>query len=198
MFDGVSRYPGHALFPEIDPFGYRNQLVPVDRGRVQQDLVTDGRDRRKIGPALAARIRLERDLPGRPSGAFEISMSALLSGVEGGRKRVVCSEEQQVWMDPETHYTRRAVSPPAGSPLQIVEVELPPAREGYVPGQRLQISPSPDWILAGHLRFTEGRLVHDLHNGDCLQLGYPEECTCENPSPSRNCRYLVATVVRQE
>ena len=104
-----------------------------------------------IGPALAARIHLERtsrewsmdDLArrsgvsramiskierdecsptatvlGRLSGAFGISMSSLLANAEGEGRRLARFADQQVWQDPETQYTRRAVSPAAGAPLQ--------------------------------------------------------------------------------
>src|SRR5271169_5838209 len=106
-----------------------------------------------IGPALAARIRLERTsrqwsleelakraavsramiskiereecsptatVLGRLSGAFGISMSTLLSNAEAEGRRLLRFQEQQVWVDPETKYVRRAVSPVAGSPLQLV------------------------------------------------------------------------------
>ena len=112
-----------------------------------------------IGPALAARIRLERNsrewsleelsrragvsramiskiereecsptatILGRLSGAFGISMSALLAHAEFQGKRLLRFTDQQVWIDPDTKYLRRAVSPGAGGPLQLVEVELPP------------------------------------------------------------------------
>jgi transcriptional regulator with XRE-family HTH domain len=177
------------------------------------------------GPALAARIRLERNsrnwsmeelsmragvsramiskiereecsptatVLGRLSGAFEITMSALLAGAEDERKRLIRFEEQQVWTDPGTGYTRRAVSPPAGSPLQLVEVDLPPRTKVTFPVSAYTFLHHQIWILAGHLRFTEGTKVHQLRKGDCLQFGNPQECTYENPSQSRHCRYLVA------
>src|ERR1700691_5838680 len=97
-----------------------------------------------IGPALAARIRIERvarewsleelsrragvsrgmiskiereecsptaTILGRLSGAFGISMSALLANAEADDRRLLRFQEQQVWADPETKYKRRAVSP---------------------------------------------------------------------------------------
>jgi transcriptional regulator with XRE-family HTH domain len=183
-----------------------------------------------IGPALAARIRLERNsrdwsmdelskragvsramigkiergecsptatILGRLSGAFGISMSALLAGAEGEAGRLLRFKEQQVWKDPGTGYTRRAISPAAGAPLQLVEVELPPRAKVTFPANAYNFLQQQIWILAGRMAFTEGCVAHDLRRGDCLQLGAPAECTFENPSTAVICRYLVAVVVRR-
>jgi transcriptional regulator with XRE-family HTH domain len=182
-----------------------------------------------VGPALAARIRLERTsrnwsmdelsmragvsramiskiergecsptatILGRLSGAFGISMSALLAVAEDEKRRLLRFKEQQIWADPETGYTRRAVSPPAANPLQMVDVDLPPRAKVTFPVSAYTFLHHQIWVLSGHLRFTEGATVNDLCKGDCLQLGFPQECTYENPSPSQHCRYLVATVLQ--
>jgi transcriptional regulator with XRE-family HTH domain len=182
-----------------------------------------------IGPALAARIRLERTarewsmdelsrragvsramiskiereecsptatILGRLSGAFGISMSALLAHAEAEGRRLLRFEDQQVWIDPGTKYLRRAVSPGAGAPLQLVEVELPPRARLTFPASAYSFLHQQIWILSGRLLFSEGPTVYDLRKGDCLQLGYPQECTYENPSASVKCRYLVAVIVQ--
>jgi transcriptional regulator with XRE-family HTH domain len=182
-----------------------------------------------IGPALAARIRLERTsrewsmdelskragvsramiskiereecsptatVLGRLSGAFGISMSVLLANAESEAKRLLRFGEQQIWTDPETGYVRRAISPIAGAPLQLVEVELPPRARLTFPATAYTFLHQQIWILSGRLRFSEGAVVHDLRKGDCLQLGSPAECTFENPSASAQCRYLVALISR--
>jgi transcriptional regulator with XRE-family HTH domain len=182
-----------------------------------------------IGPALAARIRLERTarewsmdelsrragvsramiskieraecsptatVIGRLSGAFGVSMSTLLASAELDGTRLLRFEQQQVWIDPETGYIRRAVSPMAGAPLQLVEVHLPPGARVTFPETAYRFLHHQIWILSGRLLFKEGSVVHDLRKGDCLQFGPPTECTYENPSASANCRYLVALVLR--
>jgi transcriptional regulator with XRE-family HTH domain len=133
---------------------------------------------------------------GRLSGAFGISMSALLANAEADGRRLLRFEEQQVWADPETKYKRRAVSPLAGAPLQLVEVELPPLASLSFPAKAYSFLHQQIWMLSGRLIFSEGPDVHRLRRGDCLQLGYPQECTFENPSASVSCRYLVAVIVR--
>jgi transcriptional regulator with XRE-family HTH domain len=182
-----------------------------------------------LGPALAARIRLERTarewsmdelarrsavsramiskiereecsptamVLGRLSGAFGISISSLLANAEAEGKRLLRFAEQQVWIDPETRYIRRSVSPATGTPLQLVEVELPPRAKLSFPATAYTRLHQQIWVLSGRLYFTEGSTVHDLRKGDCLQLGSPTECGYENPSAREKCRYLVALVVR--
>jgi transcriptional regulator with XRE-family HTH domain len=183
----------------------------------------------EIGPALAARIRMERTsrewsmeelakragvsramiskierqecsptatVLGRLSGAFGLSMSVLLANAEGEARRLLRAGEQQVWTDPETGYVRRAVSPVAGAPLQLVEVELPPGARVPFPASAYRFLHQQIWVLAGRLAFSEGDVEHELRRGDCLQLGAPAECVFENRSESAGCRYVVAVIVR--
>jgi transcriptional regulator with XRE-family HTH domain len=183
----------------------------------------------EIGPALAARLRLERTsrewsmeelskragvsramiskiereecsptatILGRLSGAFGISMSALLANAETEGRRLSRYAEQQVWVDPDTHYVRRSVSPLAGAPLQLVEVELPPGTQISFPASAYGFLHHQIWVLSGRLQFSEGSTVHELKKGDCLQLGPPRECTYCNASTVVKCRYLVAVTVR--
>ena len=130
-------------------------------------------------------------LLGRLSAAFDMTLSELIAAAEDDDRRLARRDEQALWVDPVTGYTRRAVSPPAGGPLQLAEVELPPGATvayppgGYTPGHQ-QI-----WVLEGRLRLREGEEEHDLLAGDCLQLGAPTSRTYSNPS-GEPCRYLVA------
>jgi transcriptional regulator with XRE-family HTH domain len=158
---------------------------------------------RRAGVSRAMISKIERQecsptatVLGRLSGAFGISMSVLLANAEGEAKRLLRAGEQQVWTDPETGYVRRAVSPVAGAPLQLVEVELPPGSRVPFPASAYSFLHQQIWVLSGRLTFTEGELVHELRRGDCLQLGAPAECVFENRSETVNCRYLVAVIVR--
>jgi transcriptional regulator with XRE-family HTH domain len=133
---------------------------------------------------------------GRLSGALGISISALLAGAEESGKRLRRFEEQQVWIDPETKYVRRSVSPQAGIPLQLVDVELPPSVRVAFPASAYTFLHQQIWVLRGQLHFWEGRHQYVLGAGDCLQLSTPQDCTFENPSKRERCRYLVALIVR--
>jgi transcriptional regulator with XRE-family HTH domain len=156
---------------------------------------------RRAGVSRAMISQIEREecsptavILGRLSGAFGISMSTLLASAESDSRRLLRHAEQQVWTDPETGYVRRAVSPVAGAPLQLVEVELPPLTKVPFPASAYRFLHQQIWILAGHLVFQEGPVQYDLRKGDCLQLGSPVDCIFENRSASTNCRYLVALI----
>ncbi len=187
-----------ALFPDIGPpLAARIRLERTSRGWSLDELST----RAGVSRAMISKIEREECSPtatllGRLSGAFGISMSALLANAEGEAKRLLRCAEQQVWRDPETGYVRRAVSPVTGAPVQLVEVELPPRTKVTFPATAYSFLHQQIWLLSGRLIFSEGALTHDLRKGDCLQLGTPAECTFENPSASASCRYLVAVIVR--
>lgn len=158
---------------------------------------------RRSGVSRAMISKIERNecsptavVLGRLSGALGISMSSLLADADSEDRRLMRAAAQQVWRDPETGYIRRSVSPAAGSPLQLVEVDLPPLKKVAFPAAAYSFLHHQIWVLSGRLLFTEGSTVHDLRKGDCLQLGYPQQCVYENPSKSAPVRYLVALVAR--
>ena len=151
-----------------------------------------------VSRAMISKIEREECSPtavtlGRLSGAFGISMSTLLAHAESDSRRLLRHDEQQIWADPETGYLRRAVSPIAGAPLQLVEVELPPGAKVPFPASAYRFLHQQIWILSGRLIFREGPAEHDLRKGDCLQLGAPADCAFENRSAAA-CRYLVAVI----
>ena len=49
------------------------------------------------------------------------------------------------------------------------------------------------WVLAGDLVFAEGPVRHELHAGDCLHLGPPEDCVFRNEG-NEPCTYAVAVL----
>jgi transcriptional regulator with XRE-family HTH domain len=155
-----------------------------------------------VSRAMISKIERQECSPtatvlGHLSGAFGMSMSTLLANAEAQGGRLLKFAEQQVWTDPASGYVRRSVSPVAGAPLQLVEMELPPLTKLTFPASAYSFLHQQIWILSGRLLFAEGSAVHDMRKGDCLQLGPPEECTFENPSGSVSCRYLVAVIVRR-
>ncbi|WP_313810541.1 XRE family transcriptional regulator [Glutamicibacter sp.] len=122
--------------------------------------------------------------------AFGVTLSELIVQAEGNQERVSRCRDQPVWTDPDTGYTRRAVSPTSSPSLELVEVVLSVGAEVSYPRVAYQFTDQQIWVLSGKLRFQEGQDVHDLAAGDCLQLGAAADCTFSNPG-SRNCRYLV-------
>lgn len=131
----------------------------------------------------------------RLSGALGMTLSDLVARAEGDGSRLVRAADQPTWTDPDTGYRRRAVSPAAGRPLELVEVELPPGAEVRCAADTYAFIHQQIWVLDGHLTFHEGTAVHELATGDCLQLGPPADCAFVNRTATP-CRYLVALTAR--
>ncbi|MBT9369073.1 XRE family transcriptional regulator [Rhizobium sp. CSW-27] len=132
---------------------------------------------------------------GRLSGAFGLPLSVLLALAERAEERLARAADQPVWTDPETGYTRRAVSPANGGGLELIEVTLPAGVRVPYPASAFAFQRQQILLLEGRLDFTEGETVHELQAGDCLELGAPQPCVFFNPS-DRDARYLIALMRR--
>jgi transcriptional regulator with XRE-family HTH domain len=101
--------------------------------------------------------------------------------------------DQQTWVDPETGYVRRNLSPRGyASPVDLVEVTLPAgARVAYDSAVRSVVVHQQIWVLEGLLELRIGDEVHRLEPGDCLamRLDRPISFNNRNDAPTR---YLVA------
>ena len=87
-------------------------------------------ERSGVSKAMISKIERSEASPsaavlGRLSGAFGLPLAVLLALAECGEARLRIQSGQPVWTDPETGYTRRALSPP-NAPLELIEVLLPP------------------------------------------------------------------------
>ena len=196
--------PGAKKKPGASAKGFRFDVDAALAARVRLERTSrewsmdELAKRARVSRAMISKIEREECSPtavtlGRLSGAFGISMSTLLANAEADSRRLLRHEEQQIWTDPESGYVRRSVSPVAGAPLQLVEVELPPRTKLTFPASAYRFLHQQIWILSGRLVFREGATEHDLRKGDCLQLGSPVDCTFENRSAA-SCRYLVAVI----
>ncbi|MBE8521400.1 helix-turn-helix transcriptional regulator [Amycolatopsis sp. H6(2020)] len=154
-----------------------------------------GVSRAMIGKIERGDVQPTAALLAKLSAALGLTLSELIARAEGDERRLVRAAEQPVWVDPDTGYRRRSVSPAAGRPLELVEVELPPGVEVPLTSGTYAFLHQQIWVLAGQLRFHEGGQVHELDAGDCLQLGPAADCVFVNPG-SVPCRYLVALVKR--
>lgn len=119
-------------------------------------------------------------LLGKLSGAFGLSMSTLLARVEAVGGDLLRWEDQSVWTDPETGYSRRQISPRTDIPLDLVHVTLPAGKEVPMPACACAFLRQLIWVLEGDLVFVEGTIRHELRAGDCLHLGPPEDCAFRN------------------
>lgn len=186
-----------------DPFT-TSLAATLQAARVARNLSVNAlADRSGVSRAMIGKIERGTAQPtaallGRISGALGMTLSELITRAENddrNDRRLVRADEQPTWTDPETGYVRRALSPAAGGPLELVEVEFPAGATASFPADTYSFVHHQIWVIAGHLRFREGDTVHDLHTGDCLRLGPPAPCTYHNPG-RETCRYLVALARR--
>ena len=176
--------PVHAIAARL-------KLERESRGWPLSDLA----QRSGVSKAMISKIERGEASPtatvlGRLSGAFGLPLSVLLALAEQGEERLLPQPDQPVWTDPETGYTRRAISP-RHAPLELVEVTLPPGVRVPYPAAAFAFQHQQIWVIAGQLDFTEGTTLHSLRDGDCLMLGPPADCVFFNPGDAA-ARYLVA------
>jgi transcriptional regulator with XRE-family HTH domain len=119
--------------------------------------------------------------------------SLFAGGDEDAAAPVARAADQTLWRDPETGYVRRNLSPPAfPSPLELVEVVLPPGtRVAYDSGSRAAIVDQQIWVIGGALEVTLGTTTHRLAVGDCLAMQLDRPVAFRNRG-AKAARYLVA------
>ncbi|TDW17190.1 helix-turn-helix domain-containing protein [Kribbella kalugense] len=177
----------------------RSLAATVQQARTALDLSVNAlAERSGVSRAMIGKIERGEAQPtavllGKLSGALGMTLSELVARAENTGELLRRADDQPVWTDPVTGYHRRAVSPVTDSPLELVEVELPAGASVSYPADAYIFKYQQLWILDGQLRFHEGPQIHELHTGDCLQLGPPSATTFHNPG-TVPCRYLVALV----
>jgi transcriptional regulator with XRE-family HTH domain len=157
-------------------------------------------ERSGVSKAMISKIERGEASPtatllGRLSGAFGLTLSALLARAEHGGSRLVRAAEQPQWQDPASGYIRRQVSPRSDLPLELIRVELPVGAAVNFPASSYTFIRQMMWVLKGKLTFIEGETAHDMESGDCLALGPPADCTFKTRG-REPCLYLVV-VMRQ-
>ena len=128
-------------------------------------------ERAQVSKAMISKIERAEASPtatllGRLSGAYGLTLSALLAEAEAQRGGPVRRADQPVWRDPATGYVRRQVAASAthagradrGQPAGGRSVSFPAASYAFIS----QII----WVLAGRLTFVEGSITHELIPGD--------------------------------
>jgi transcriptional regulator with XRE-family HTH domain len=99
------------------------------------------------------------------------------------------------WRDPQSGYVRRNISPPNfPSPIQIVEVVLPPgARVAYETGARDVSVHQQIWVQEGNIEVTLGAVTYRLSEDDCLAMQLNEPTAFRNRT-RKAARYIVIIV----
>jgi transcriptional regulator with XRE-family HTH domain len=104
--------------------------------------------------------------------------------------------DQPVWTDPASGYVRRNVSPPAPSPIQLVDVVFPAGqRVAYETAAREGEVHQQVWLIEGAMEITVGDVPWRLEPGDCLAMRLNQPIAYRNPT-RKPARYLVALVAQ--
>jgi transcriptional regulator with XRE-family HTH domain len=107
---------------------------------------------------------------GRLCAAFELTMSRLLAQVELDQPALVPKKAQPEWVDPETGFRRRQISPPAADfECELLRCELPAGREIHYPVPPRKGLEHHLYLESGALELTVDGGVHTLRKGDCLR-----------------------------
>jgi len=174
--------------------GSRIRLERESRGWSLTELA----ERASVSRAMIHKIERGESSPtanllGKLSGAFGLTISALIARAETKQGRLLKAADQPVWIDPETGYVRRHISPQSDLPLDLVRVTLPGGKEVPMPRSAFTFLRQLIHVLEGELTFVEGSVRHRMAAGDCLELGLPTDCVFVNEGPS-DCTYLVAVL----
>ncbi len=150
---------------------WRLKALRAERGWSLDDLAR----RSSVSRATLSRLENAEVSPtanalGKLCAAYGLTMSRLMHMVEDGCAPLVRRVAQPVWIDPETGFRRRSVSPPAQTLAgEALECEL----EGNT---RIAYDDTPRPGLEHHLVLLDGRLdvtvdgqTHSLKPGDCLR-----------------------------
>jgi transcriptional regulator with XRE-family HTH domain len=104
--------------------------------------------------------------------------------------------DQPLWTDPASGYVRRNVSPPAPSPIQLVDVVFPAGqRVAYETAAREGEVHQQVWMIEGAMEVTVGAVSWRLEPGDCLAMRLNQPIAYRNPT-RKPARYLVALVAQ--
>jgi transcriptional regulator with XRE-family HTH domain len=155
----------------------------------------------RSGISRATLSRIERaetsptaSLLGRLCTAYGRTMSRLLAEVEADPPSLLHRTDQPLWVDPETGFRRRSVSPPArGYAGEMLEGELPPGAVIAYEAPAVAGLEQHVLMLDGRLDLTVEGQKHRLEPGGCLRfrLFGPTRFACPGPGPAR---YLIAVI----
>ena len=172
----------------------------VQAARIAQDLSVNAlAERSGVSRAMIGKIERGEAQPtavllGRLSGALGMTLSELVARAENTGdllRRAPPTSRPGRTPPPATAAARSHRSPTAR--WNWSRSSSRPAPRSRIPADAYIFKYQQLWILDGHLRFHEGPVIHDLHTGDCLQLGPPSATHLPQPV-GHPCRYLVALV----
>jgi transcriptional regulator with XRE-family HTH domain len=121
-----------------------------------------------------------------------VSLATLFDDASAPPSPVSRREDRPLWRDPQSGYVRRNISPTNfPSPIQIVEVVLPPGtRVAYETGSREVKLHQQIWVQEGAIEVTVGDVRHRLTEDDCLAMQLNAPITFHNGT-RKPARYFV-------
>jgi transcriptional regulator with XRE-family HTH domain len=128
---------------------------------------------------------------GKLCAVYGLSMSRILAGIDEESATLIPAAKQAIWIDPQSGFQRRMVSPASrGFKMEVTEITLPPkATVSYdmptVYGTELHL-----WMLQGRLDLTLAGTAYQLKNGDCLRFHMSSSAHFSNPG-SKPVRYAL-------
>jgi len=139
------------------------------------------------GESSPTAARLERIAAG-----LNVSLPSLFDRPPSDASPLARRAEQLKWRDPASGYTRRNVSPGGfASPIEIVEVEFPPAQRVAFESCARDIRVHQQvWVLDGSIEVRVGEDCHQLHSGDCLAFVLDRPTGFHN-NTNKMTRYIV-------
>jgi len=128
---------------------------------------------------------------GKLCSVYGMGMSRMLAGIDEGSANLIPAEKQAIWVDPESGFQRRMVSPASRDfKMVVTEITLPPkATVTYdrptVFGAELHL-----WMLQGPLELTLAGSAYRLKPGDCLRFHMSGDAQFVNPT-AKPVRYVI-------
>jgi transcriptional regulator with XRE-family HTH domain len=165
----------------------RLKALRAERGWSLEDLAKrSGVSRASLSRLENAEVSATAAVLGRLCTAYGMTLSRLVRLVESEFQPLIAHDEQPVWIDPNTGFVRRSVSPPT----QMLAAEAVECR--LEPGTEIVYDHPPRPGLEHHIILTEGSLrvtiegrEHRLGAGDCLRyqlFGRSEFRTGDQPA----------------
>lgn len=153
-------------------------------------------ERAGVSRAMISKIERGESSPtavllSRLGAAMGVSLSSLMSAPRAVAPALRRVADQPVWVDPETGYVRRLVSPMGGEgDVEVVAIELPTgAAVTFSPSATLR-SDEQVLLLEGALVLDSGGVRLELQPGDCARLDSDRDHAFRNEGPAV-ARYLV-------
>jgi transcriptional regulator with XRE-family HTH domain len=193
---GISLISELAADPTID-IRLANRLASLRQERGWSlDALAD-----RSGISRATLSRIERgdtsptaSLLGRLCTVYDRTMSGLLAEIETDPPALLRRDDQMLWIDPETGFRRRSISPPAhGYRGELMEGELPPGAAIAYDAPPIAGLEQHVWLRSGILDLTVDGRTHRLGPGDTLRYRLFGASRFRCPGPDAAC-YLIAFV----